>query len=234
MTDEPFFKAPPPPPEPEEDDEEYEPQPWHGPASNVLGGFSPVDLTLARTADVVVFVRGILAYENGFEFEVEMRCRNWEVSESMGDAFHGYPPFRRRPGDVAGEIPPERFRFGIQYPDGSKATNLDSGFGGGYGDEPEPPVLWERGGSGGGTQWQQRYWVWPLPPAEPFAFVCEWPAAEIPLTHVEVDGAQIVDASRRAEELWPREPRSRRFRTSMGSWFGMGAARVEDDEEEEA
>jgi hypothetical protein len=47
--------------------------------------------------------------------------------------------------------------------------------------------------------------MWPLPPIGPLSFVCEWPAAGIALTHVEVDSQPLRDAAGRSRELFPNE-----------------------------
>jgi hypothetical protein len=59
------------------------------------------------------------------------------------------------------------------------------------------------GGGGGGGDWRQSEWVWPLPPPGPLAFVCEWPAAGIPLSRSEINAQMILDAARRAEVIFP-------------------------------
>src|SRR5256885_6760927 len=50
-----------------------------------------------------------------------------------------------------------------------------------------------------------RYWVWPLPPPGPVAFVCEWPAFGIPESRAELHARLILDAAARAVELWPED-----------------------------
>jgi hypothetical protein len=47
------------------------------------------------------------------------------------------------------------------------------------------------------------YWVWPLPPEGPLAFVCEWPIADIPETRTEIDSALLRDAAADAVIVWP-------------------------------
>jgi hypothetical protein len=119
-----------------------------------------------------------------------------------------HPAIWRRQQEMlsSGELPPELFRFGVEFSDGSKATTL-----GGHpfefeGDQPPPgPVLMERGGSGGGGDWEQGYWVWPLPPEGPLAFVCEWPAKGIPLTRHEIDAKVVRDSAAEVEVLWEEE-----------------------------
>jgi hypothetical protein len=99
-------------------------------------------------------------------------------------------------------------RFGVQFADGRKATNLDQPP---YDPEHEPdrPVLHRHGGGGGGSIWDMEHWVWPLPPTGPFAFVCEWPARGIAESRAELGAVSILDAAARAVTLC--------LRTSQGS-----------------
>ena len=66
------------------------------------------------------------------------------------------------------------------------------------------------------------FWVWPLPPAGPLVFVCEWPKYRIPLTRKEIDAGLIRDAAKLMIELWPEEEPGRksdatpRLRTAVG------------------
>ena len=61
--------------------------------------------------------------------------------------------------------------------------------------DPPGPLLWPGGGGGGGDRWDQSYWLWPLPPPGPVAFVVEWPSEGIELTRHELDAAPILEAS---------------------------------------
>ncbi|HJQ73889.1 MAG TPA: hypothetical protein VJ814_03310, partial [Gaiellaceae bacterium] len=122
-------------------------------------------------------------------------------------------------------LEPEVLRLGVQFSDGRKATNVDGrmpfGMPGEPDEPPEGPVLFPRGGGGGDGRWQQGFWVWPLPPAGPLAFVCEWPAAGIPETRNEIDAALVRDAAADAAVLWPdAEDRSE------GGWITTSMQRV--------
>ena len=66
-------------------------------------------------------------------------------------------------------------------------------------------MLFPDGGGGGGRRYDMRYWVWPLPPPGPVAFVCEWPAFGIPESRAELDARLILDAAARAVESWPED-----------------------------
>ena len=102
-------------------------------------------------------------------------------------------------------LPDDFLRFGVEFADGAKATNLPGPPG--PPGEPAGPLLLQRGGGGGGSRWDQTYWVWPLPPPGPLAFVCEWPAEEISLTRAEIDAELVLGAAAKAEILWD-EPES--------------------------
>ena len=79
-------------------------------------------------------------------------------------------------------------------------------------------------GGGGGGRWRQSYWVWPLPPSGPLAFVCEWSAASIPVTRREIDAQLVLDAAERAQQIFEAGPRSE----GGGNWtsFAVGGTRA--------
>lgn len=183
-----FFEPPPPPPE-----RPHHRQPeWIGPPENVLPGAFPLSLLLARTDDAAVAVYGGLAYPNGFAFTLSIRVR-----DDVGGRgpIHHWHDTRQFDDDV--------LRFGIRFPDGSKATIFDAPRHVGREEQPTGPVLIPRGGGGGGRTWNNGFWVWPLPPPGRFAFVCEWPGRNVELTEVELDTTPIHHAAVRAETLWP-------------------------------
>jgi hypothetical protein len=173
--------------------------PWFGPPHGVLPGVAPLELVLATSARAAVYLGRCAAYPTGFELEVRVLVAPDadDLDPSLGGIHH-------RPGQKSSYE--SMVRFGIEFGDGSKVTNV-----GGRGfsrDEPEGPVLVGQGGSGGGGRWRQDFWVWPLPAAGPVSFVCEWPAAEIAVTRVEFDGQIITDAAARAREMFPDQPGS--------------------------
>lgn len=67
---------------------------------------------------------------------------------------------------------------------------------------PEGPLILQRGGSGGDRRMDQRFWVWPLPPAGRLTLACEWPAYDIPLTTVDIEADPIIEAGGRSELVW--------------------------------
>jgi hypothetical protein len=106
----------------------------------------------------------------------------------------------------------------VQFADGQKATSLERRWD--YFDPqdaaqapPPGPVLVPQGGAGGERVRSQSYWVWPLPPDGPLAFVVEWPALGVPLTQARVDAALIRQAAAQDEGLWPA------VRIVTGGWL---------------
>jgi hypothetical protein len=161
-----FFEPPPPAPEPPR----YRQPPWVAPPRGTLPGVVAVELLLAQTDKVAVYISRLAAYPSGFEFDVMTVTAPGEDETDFDPMLFG--PHSHRPGSAAAS---EMLRIGVQFSDGSKATNT-SGFHHG-GDPPTGPVMHGGGGGGGGGRWQQTMWVWPLPPPGPLAFVSEWPAA---------------------------------------------------------
>jgi hypothetical protein len=45
-------------------------------------------------------------------------------------------------------------------------------------------------------------WLWPLPPADTFQLVAEWPAAGLTETFIEIEGAAISEIAGHALGYW--------------------------------
>jgi hypothetical protein len=177
----------------------------------------PLRLVLARTDDVVVAIVGASAYSSGIELRIAIRRRPrpWRDldNEDMG-AFFGGDPFETPFGrphlrmNRGRELPPALLRFGVQFSDGRKATTVGDMFPWDYGldedrgEEPPGPVLMQGGGGGGNGEWESGFWLWPMPPPGPVAFVVEWPAQQVELARQEVDAALFLDAAAKSEVLW--------------------------------
>jgi hypothetical protein len=177
---------------------------WLGPPEDSFGVLVPLRLVVVRTADLAVAIPSATGYRNGFGFELAIRR-----AAAEGDAFALDRTLHWLGRE--GSPPPEVLRVGVQFADGQKATSLESWWD--YFDPqdaaqapPPGPVLVPRGGAGGERVRSQSYWVWPLPPDGPLAFVVEWPALGVPLTQARVDGALIRQAAAQDEGLWPAAP----------------------------
>ena len=191
-----FFELPPPPPEPPE--EQAQPV-WIGPPDNLLGVPFTLSVVLARTPSVALHAHTGLAYPAGIEFSLQLLQRE-RPRDHFAGPIHAWHMSRH-----GRELGPEVLRFGVELADGRKATVFDPHpFIGEGEDVPIGPVLMQRGGGGGGRRYDMRFWLWPLPPPGPLAFVIEWPAqAHRPDAARRSTPLPILEAATRAEELWP-------------------------------
>jgi hypothetical protein len=174
---------------------DYEPEPtwdWDRPSGGVVPVTIPIERVIARNEVAAVYLASVSTYPTGFKFDVFVVVAD---DESELDPFDF--EFEMVAQDT-GEIPPGQLRLGFLFADGSKATNTGRYFH--WYDEsgapPDAPVM-NGGGSGGGSyqNWHGSFWVWPLPPAGKLEFLCEWPAAGIPLTRCELDSGTILEAA---------------------------------------
>jgi hypothetical protein len=180
-----------------------------------MPGVAALEVMLAVNDRAAVYLRRCAAYATGFELEVSVLLATGDDSDlepSLNGVYHR--PGRSSSYDTV-------LRFGIEFADGGKATNVGGRFPGTG--EPTGPVLNGQGGGGGGGRWRQDFWVWPLPPAGPVSFVCEWPSAGIPLTRAQVDAGVFHAAAGRAQALFPRSP------ASSESWTSSSVTIVSDD-----
>ncbi len=185
--------------------------PWEGPPAQETGAVLAVNQTVARSANVVVQLPAIRVFSTGCVLDVEVFARQAGLSDDdwwqlHGSAFGGH---RLRGGEA---LPRRLLRLGVRYPDGHKATTIESRSSRRRQRCDEPPAgpllaLWPHssGTRGRGEIHTNNLglWLWPLPPAETFEFAVEWPSGGIELTIAELDGAAIVAAASRSACLWP-------------------------------
>lgn len=211
-----FFEPPAVQPSPPRRERRHAP-PWLSAPRGTLPGVVPLELILARTAQVAVCVTRLGAYASGFELELVTMASD-EAEELDPLFFEGRGMRGRRRQGAASEIPDGMLRFGIEFADGRKATNtadqpLANLAGGtmsvstavselGKVQAPAAPVLLLGGGGGGGGNWRQCVWIWPLPPPGRLAFVSQWPEAGIELTRSDIDAQIILDAAARAQMIF--------------------------------
>ncbi len=166
--------------------------PWDPPDAELPGNVHVDTLPLGRTGRAAVAVTGISAYSAGFEIFLTARFR-------PGGGEAEQPP----PGPPDPRAIRRSLRFGFLLSDGRKVIGEHGGPGPGDDAEPDGPILRQFMGGGGPRSLFTRWWVWPLPPAGPLEFVCEWPALEIPETRASVDAQLILDAAAGSVQLWP-------------------------------
>jgi hypothetical protein len=167
-------------------------QPWEPPEAEIPGIVQIDTLLLARTDQVAVAVTGLSAYSTGIEIFMTARIRP--------SASHPEQHLPGGPRDLAASR--RSFRFGLQFADGSKVAGRP-GHRPDHDAEPAGPVLYPFAGGGGPHSFVSRWWTWPLPPAGPLEFVCEWPAFDIGESRARTDAELILDAARHSIQLWP-------------------------------
>lgn len=204
-----FFEIPNPIAEPSHSPEPDEP-PWIQPPWDVIAGLVTDRRVIARTDRLVVVLTHIDAFPTGamFRFRI-MGRRPDEMSESDWWDFHQTVIGHRFHPGSTDAVPDEFFRIGMEFPDGRKATNIAHAFNPDprfRSKPPEEPTLVQVGGGGKCRPRSfavgRSIWVWPLPPADTFDLVIEWPAYGIPVTRTPIGGADIVAASYHAEPAW--------------------------------
>lgn len=184
------IEFPDPPPRPV-----VERPPWSEPPRGVLPGYSSQRAVIFKSDDALLVVDRFLAYPTGFEFTLSLFLRG------PSDETVDMPWELHRPG--RSHLPEDFLRFGLQFGDGSKWTNLvwrhplPN-------EDPVGPVVVGRGGGGGGDTWEMGYWVWPLPPEGDLTFVASWPVRGIPESRAVVDAGEIRARAEDAETIWER------------------------------
>ena len=181
----------------DEDDgfDELRPAPW-------TAGVVPIELVVARSDEAAVVVTGLRAYPDGFDLTVDTYIHRPRPRRRRGGLYHHPMVFHGRDDDDD-SLPGELLRFGLAWPDGGRATNIDQ-WGRCWPDATEPAHgLEERGGGGSELHYRHDYWAWPLPVGGPLRCVVEWPEFGIAETSAEIDGALITDAAARARPVWP-------------------------------
>jgi hypothetical protein len=185
------------PPEPR-----YRPPPWFSAPEGMLPGVVPLELVLAKTDNAAVCLTRIGAYPTGFE--IQLLTMVAEEDSDLDPMLFGPHRMHRR-GRQSREIPDGTLRFGVQFADGSKATNAGHHFPEKDEGAPQEPVMTPGGGGGGGGSWRQDMWVWPLPPPGALVFAAEWTDAGIPLTLREIDSKLLLEAADRAQMIFTAE-----------------------------
>jgi hypothetical protein len=183
--------------------------PWTGRPQGPPPGEVLSELVLSRSETAALSIAYLDAYPDGFELEIEARTtvaydELRREGDSGPDVFGRHWPTVGEPRDL---LPPELLRVGVQFADGRRATNV-------HNRPARGPIMWPlTGGERGGpcdSHFHQGYWLSPLPPPGPVSFVCEWPAAGIPLVRHELDAQLVLEGAERARALFPGDQQVRR------------------------
>ncbi len=179
---------------------------WAGPPDDVMPVPVPIHLILSRSDNAVVVLTRVRAYRSGLALSITAQTRQADRYEDLGRELMWHP-------DIGGPDPSwhaNRFKWGVEFADGRKATNVDPDRGPADGRyepdwKPDHPVLMINGGSFRGQRAADvECWLWPLPPPGPLRVVCQWPGQGIDLNVHELEAQPFLEAAARADPLWPK------------------------------
>ncbi len=179
-----------------------------GPPRQVIPAVVPLELVIYRSNEAVVVVNRADVYTVGCSFWLTVAARLQAGDEARAHRFSEAIFADTEELSQLTSLNDALVRFGVTYPDGARATTLDP--------PPDQPltalaetvtpslVHYEHNARRGDLLWEGEHELWlsPLPPAEPFELVIEWPALDIPLTHASIDGSALTQASARARSVW--------------------------------
>ncbi len=173
---------------------------WSGPPQNVVPGVVAGTWVLEHTDDLALYVPAITAYPSGFELVLSIRLREKPPRDDFSAFGAEWHDTLRNDGTIS----PELLRFGIQFSDGRRATNVDKYLDLDGDAHASGPRLTATHGHGTETTNDNHYWIWRLPPQGDLTLVCEWPARKVPQRTVSLDAGAVLAAASEATELWPR------------------------------
>ena len=205
------FPVPPLPPRPR--NARHVPPPWVAAPAYEVPGVVHLGRFVSRTPSIVVALKSADVFSTGCLFNLSWVFRRADQTEDDWAElqhlfFHQGRGFRGGSGRQSGLL------FGVEFPDGSKASTgsqLPYGLME-PGTNPEPPVLALNGGGGGGGDEEfsgsGTLWLWPLPPDGDLRLVCQWTDFGLEETSLMLDGGTLRQAAASVQPYWPEEERT--------------------------
>ncbi len=149
-------------------------------------------LPLGQSSSAAVAVTGMQGYPDAFVVTLTWVLRRGGGNDLLDAEYqwHGEGP-----------VPDEYLRFGVQFSNGGRATNLDVKRGTpAHANDPDMVVV---GGQGNDVRMWTDYFIAPLPPPGPVMFVAAWPAVGIPEVKAEIDAVAVRRCGAGAVQPWP-------------------------------
>ncbi|TQJ58098.1 hypothetical protein FBY30_0310 [Arthrobacter sp. SLBN-83] len=202
------FPVPPLPPRPR--NTRHVPPPWVAAPAYEVPAVVHLGRFVSRTPSIVVALKSADVFSTGCLFNLSWVFRRADQTEEDWAElqhlfFHQGRGFRGGSGRQSGLL------FGVEFPDGSKASTgsqLPYGLME-PGTNPEPPVLALNGGGGGGGDEEfsgsGTLWLWPLPPAGDLRLVAQWTDFGLEETSLMLDGGALRSAAASVQPYWPEE-----------------------------
>jgi hypothetical protein len=171
----------------------------------------PVQKVVGQSEFAIIVLVEIRAFKDGCLLELDIAAKaagdvsdpdsrmEWQRRKGMAGVGAPVDPVDREDAALQGLF------VGVEFADGRSARS------GEYvlipAAEPEAPSLISIGGAGFRidadiVRMRDTLWLWPLPPAEPFGLVAEWPGFDIPFSRIDIDGSTVVAAAETAVPYW--------------------------------
>ncbi|MDQ8046241.1 MAG: hypothetical protein AAGC46_14870 [Solirubrobacteraceae bacterium] len=166
---------------------------WQRIPHEVLPTQLPLNGLLAHGRDIALVLTTVTVYPTGLVFSVRA-VRHPEAEgfdHDLSGAMHAF----------SNPTSADRFRLGIEYADGRRATNDFPG--GASGPHPPETVLRDLGGGGSADGAGATYWAWPIPADGDLEIVYAWPGRDVPEGRYTLDGATLRAAAAAATPVWP-------------------------------
>ncbi|MHC6591499.1 hypothetical protein [Arthrobacter sp. C152] len=201
------FPVPPMPPRPRAT--RYAPPPWAAAPAYELPAVVHLGTFLHRSPTSVVALRSAEVFSTGVSFNLSWVIRRSAEDEDAWDERRG--EFFRPMGMQGRRRSLSGLMFGVQFPDGSKAS---TGHQGPHGlmdtfQQPAPPTLALHNGGGSGADDELAgsgsLWLWPLPPGGGLRLFAQWTDFGLDETSVTLDGGQLAEAASGVQQYWPGE-----------------------------
>jgi hypothetical protein len=199
------FPVPPMPPQPRST--RYVPPPWAAAPAHELPAVVHLGKFLHQSPTTAMAVKSAEVYSTGCLFILSWLFRRGEQSDDdWAELQHLF--FQPGMGMRRGRERQTGLMFGVQFPDGAKASTGSQGPHGlmETGQQPEPPtlVLNNSGGSGGDDEFTGtgQLWLWPLPPAGELHLWAQWLDLGFEETSIPLDGGPLRDAAAGAQAFF--------------------------------
>lgn len=183
---------------------------WSGAHADELPAVVHLGQFLYRSPTRILAVRSAHVYSTGCLIDVSWLLRRGDETDQEWAMLHA-TFFGSRHVPIGASKGTELL-FGVQFPDGSKAStgSIPSPY---KPDDPtyrpDPPVLYlqNQGGGGGGDDLggSGTLWLWPLPPARDLRLVAQWTDMGMPESSITLDGTRLRDAAPNAQKYWPED-----------------------------
>ncbi|WP_143517246.1 hypothetical protein [Pseudonocardia sp. MH-G8] len=205
-----FFELPPTGTSHDQSEDAPEDDRWTAPPRGVLPAVVPLEITAHHEDLAAIYLRHANVYPIGCSFWLTVAARLHTPDSTrermVSEAVFADTVELRQLATLDDALA----RFGVAYIDGSRATTLENPSveaGRDPTDKSRAPLLvhYEHNANVGDLFWQGEHELWlsPLPPAEHFELLLEWPRLEVPLTRVIIDGHTLADAAERSRHIWP-------------------------------